>query len=162
MNISDGISVQGATVEDHDNNQLKILKRLHVSGICLVRNKIILKQPRLLFHGHVLSRNRVLLNLVKVKVISQLQELTSVPVLQFHSDVKLLYQVYSAYASLGSPLLSLIRKNTAWKWGTEERSAFENIRPALSTTCVLPYFDPKLKIPIITDEESDAVSAVLA
>ena len=87
MNISDGISVQGATEEDHDNNLLKILQRLHESGICLIRNKIILKQPRLLFHGNVLSRNEELLNVEKVNVISQLQELTSVPVL--HSFIRM-------------------------------------------------------------------------
>ena len=57
--------------------------------------------------------------------------------------------------------MQLIKKDMQWKWSADEREAFENIKAALSMSCVLQHYDSKLKTEIVTDAGLEAVSAIL-
>jgi hypothetical protein len=64
-------------------------------------------------------------------------------------------------ARIVEPLTRLLRKDTPWCWGSEQQSAFDNIKTILTERPVLAVFDPKLETELHTDASSLGYGAIL-
>ena len=60
------------------------------------------------------------------------------------------------------PLNKLLRKDSKWIWGPEQKKAFEASKTALLNSEALIHFDPKLPIVVTADSGSYGLGAVLA
>ena len=50
-----------------------------------------------------------------------------------------------------SPLYSLLRKNTRWKWGPEQQKAFDTAKSQLTSDRILEHYDPDKPIVLACD-----------
>jgi hypothetical protein len=60
------------------------------------------------------------------------------------------------------PLTALTNKNAQWKWGKEERHAFNCIKQCLKTKSILGYPDFTREMIIYTDASGYTIGAALA
>ncbi|KZR99654.1 Uncharacterized protein APZ42_004393, partial [Daphnia magna] len=67
-----------------------------------------------------------------------------------------------AFADKSHPLTALTRKSAEWKWGEEQRDAFECIKNCLITRPVLGYPDFSREFVIYTDASGYGIGSVLA
>ena len=65
------------------------------------------------------------------------------------------------FARIASPLYSLLRKETPWKWATPERDTFDNIKAALCSDSVLRHYDPTAELVLQCDASSVGEGAAL-
>jgi hypothetical protein len=65
------------------------------------------------------------------------------------------------YARIVEPLTRLVRKDTPWCRGSEQQSAFDNIKTILTERPVLAVFDPELETELHTDASSLGYGAIL-
>ncbi|KZS02422.1 Uncharacterized protein APZ42_000546, partial [Daphnia magna] len=66
------------------------------------------------------------------------------------------------FADKAHPLTALTRKSAEWKWGEEQRDAFECIKNCLITSSVLGYPDFSREFILYTDASGYGIGAVLA
>ena len=63
-------------------------------------------------------------------------------------------------ATVLTPLYKLLRKNISRLWGTEQKSAFEEIKK-LTSDLLLAHYDPDAKLILSCDASSYRLGAVL-
>ena len=61
-----------------------------------------------------------------------------------------------------TPLYKLLRKGAPWKWGKEEKQAFQTSEDLLTSSSLLVHFDPQLNLILACDASAYGVGAVLA
>ncbi|GBG86752.1 hypothetical protein CBR_g42036 [Chara braunii] len=66
------------------------------------------------------------------------------------------------FAAIARPLTNLIRKDQHLSWDAECQQAFATLKDALATTPILIRSDPLKQFILITDCQSEAISAILA
>ena len=66
-----------------------------------------------------------------------------------------------ALTELSEPLRRLQKCDTVWAWESEQQTAFEKIKTALTTFTVLTYIDKDKDHIIQTDSSKTELSAVL-
>ena len=54
-------------------------------------------------------------------------------------------------ATILVPLYKLLRKNTSWSWGPEQKSTFEGIKKQLISDSLLVHYDPEAKLILSCD-----------
>ena len=59
------------------------------------------------------------------------------------------------------PMHALLRKDTCWKWGTEQQEAFEKAKNRLQSSDVLVHYDPKKELLVCCDASPYRIGAVL-
>ena len=96
----------------------------------------------------------------KVQAIKDAAPPTSVSELQsFLGSANFLPKFVPDFAMIASPLYSLLRKETPWKWATPEQDAFDNIKAALCSDSVLRHYDPTVELVLQCDASSVGVGA---
>ena len=65
-------------------------------------------------------------------------------------------------ATVLAPLHKLLWKNTSWLWGTEQKSAFNEIKEQLTSDSLLVHYDPDAKLILSCDASAYGVGAVLS
>ena len=61
-----------------------------------------------------------------------------------------------------SPLYSLLRKNTRWKWGPEQQKAFDTAKSQLTSDRILEHYDPDKPIILACDASPCGLGGVLS
>ena len=65
-------------------------------------------------------------------------------------------------ATFLAPLQKLLWKNTSLLWGTEQKSAFEEIKKQLNSDLLQVHYDPDAKLILSCDASPYGVGAVLS
>ena len=65
-------------------------------------------------------------------------------------------------ATILAPLYKLLRKNTSWSWGPEQKSKFQEIKKQLTSDSLLVHHDPDVKLVLGCDASPYGVGAVLS
>ena len=98
----------------------------------------------------------------KVKAIVDIKLPQSIQTLQsFNGMVNYLKRFNPVLTELSEPLRRLKKCDTVWVWESEQQTAFEKIKTALTTLPVLTYFDKDKDHIIQTDASKTGLSAVL-
>ncbi|KFD58275.1 hypothetical protein M513_01038 [Trichuris suis] len=64
-------------------------------------------------------------------------------------------------ADVLAPLYQLVKDNSSWKWGTEQKNAFQRIKESLSSSISLAHYDSNRPLAISCDASSIGIGAVL-
>ena len=61
-----------------------------------------------------------------------------------------------------APLYGLLKHNSHWTWGPEQREAFQKAKSLLTSSKVLTHYDPTKPLILICDASPYGVGAVLS
>ena len=111
--------------------------------------------------GYIVSENGIAPN--KIESITTYPEPTNLKELGSFLGLASYYRKFvRAFAEKAHPLTALTKKNAKWKWGNEERDAFNCIKQCLTTRPILGYPDFTREFIIYTDASGYGIGAALA
>jgi transposase InsO family protein len=162
LNVSDDILISGKTEKNHDDSLYMLLQRLNDNGITLGVEKCVFKEKSLPFCGHVLSADGVSAQAAKIRAITALRPPGNVTELKsLLGMANYCARFIPGYSALVQPMLSLLRKNADWQWGSAQQASFEELKTALSANRVLGYFDPRNRTEVAVDAGPASLGAIL-
>ena len=159
--IADDILTHGETEVQHDGRLLTLLKTARMN-LSHNPDKIQFKSTDCKFLGHRLTPEGLQPDPEKIKAIISMQPLQSIQQLQsFNGMVKYLKRFSPVLSELTEPLRKLQKSDTVWAWESEQQTAFEKTKTALTTLPVLAHFDKNKEHIIQTDASKTGLSTVL-
>ena len=133
-----------------------------MNNLSLNPDKIQFKSTDCKFFGHRLTPEGLKPDPEKIKAILAMQPLQSIQQLQsFNGMVNYLKRFSPVLSELAEPLRKLQKSDTVWAWESEQQTAFEKTKTALTTLPVLAYFDKNKDHIIQTDASKTGLGAVL-
>ena len=133
-----------------------------MNNLSLNPDKIQFKSTDCKFFEHRLTPEGLKPDPEKIKAILAMQPPQSIQLLQsFNGMVDYLKRFSPVLSELAEPLRKLQKSDTVWAWESEQQTAFEKTKTALTTLLVLAYFDKNKDHIIQTDASKTGLSAVL-
>ena len=159
----DDIIVTGKDDEEHLNNLNEVLSRVEKAGMRLKKEKCVYMMPEVEYLGHKINSKGLQPSEHKVAAT------TEAPAPRDVSELKSFLGMVNYYgkflpniATLLAPLYRLLRKETAWQWGKEQRHAFEEVKKLLKSPNLLIHFDGDKPLVLACDASPYGVGAVLS
>ena len=157
----DDILIFSNNLKEHRAVVHEVLRRLKEHDLFLKPEKCEFEQPSVEYLGVIVSHNRIQMDPVKVKAI------TEWPTLQNPSDVRRFRGFANFYrrfikdfGKICKPLDRLTGKEP-WKWGAEEQAAFDELKRRFATHPVLAMWDFNKPTRVETDASGFATGGVL-
>lgn len=161
--LLDNILITGPSTEEHLDNIEEVLKRLSEAGLRLKAGKCQFMKPVLECLGHRIDAEGFHPVEAKVKAIKEAPSPTNPTELKSFLGMLNFYGKFMPdLATTLEPLHELLRKDTSWKWGTEQQEAFEKAKNRLQSSDVLVHYDPKKELLVCCDASPYGIGAVLA
>ena len=150
--IQDDVIIYGRNVEEHDSNLQNVITRIEQAGLKLNKDKCVFRQSQLEYFGHVISDKGISPNPKKVQAVKDLQAPTNQKELQrVIGLINYLGRYVSNLSTIMSPMTDLLKAETAWFWGPDQTTAFENVKSLLTKAPVLAYYDQTKPIVVSAD-----------
>ena len=95
------------------------------------------------FFGHIITRNGIVVDPERAKVIAQIPPRSSKRAMQsFLGKINFVRKFISDFAQIVRPFQGMIKKNESFKWNPPEKEAFDKIKQAIVEAPSLqsPYF----------------------
>ena len=167
IQIKDDILVHGLGKE-HDANLQAVLKRLYEYGIRLRKEKCHLGKQRVIWFGHIFSKQGMSPDPAKVEHIkgwAAPQDKQGVK--SFLQTCQFVSQYMRdsegpPYADVTAPRRNLTRKNTHFVWSPESQESFEEVKRRISDKTVLVAFNPDLQTRLYVDHGPEGIAAAIA
>ena len=113
--------------------------------------------------GYRITPEGQLPTLTKVKAITEAPAPTNISELKgFLGLVNYYDKFMNNLATILAPLYKILRKNTSWSWGPEQKSKFQEIKKQLTSDSLLVHYDPDVKPVLGCDASPYGVGAVLS
>ncbi|GBG69924.1 hypothetical protein CBR_g4750 [Chara braunii] len=147
-------------VESSDEDDPEILK-LARQRIALEKSKFFLSE--ISFLGYVVTSGGLRPDSRKVAAVKEAPVPTSLTQVRAFLGLASYYRRFiKSFAAIARPLTNLLRKDQPLSWDAECQQAFATLKDALATAPILIRPDPSKQFILITDWQSEAISAVLA
>lgn len=157
----DDVLVHAPDQATHDRNTRVVLQKMAEAGLTL-NEKCEFSQDSITFLGHVIDGNGIHIDPSKVEAVSNFPPPTNIPELQrFMGMLNQQAKFVPNLAEVTTPLRSLLCKDTAWIWDTQQEASFRQAKRLLLSPPVLAHYSPKRKTTIAADASNDGVGAVL-
>ena len=161
-NISDDIVVHAADPETHHQRLHAVMERLQQCGLTLNGDKCEFNMDRLVFMGILLTDKGIGPTTERVRAIAEAREPESASeVRSFLGLVSYSSRFIPDFATLSEPLRRLIKKDTEFVFGEEQRKAFSELKGALAKAGTLAFFDKDAPTQVIADASPVGLGAVL-
>jgi hypothetical protein len=162
LNISDDIIIHGKGDEAHDKNMEAAMKRIQESGLTLNPDKCQFRMTKLVFMGILASEKGIGPTEARVEAVNSAREPESASeVRSFLGLVNFSARFIPNLATIAEPLRRLTKKDVPFKFGEDERGAFNELKKALAECGTLSYYDPDAPTQIFTDASPVGLGAVL-
>ena len=159
----DDILISGTDEEDHLKNLSTVFETLQHLGLTLNQSKCKFFQNEVEYLGFILDKNGIRTNPDKIKAVMHAPAPTNITELQsFLGGVNYYSKFIQNMAEIATPLYTLLKRDTAWKWTEKQQKAFIHLKEKLMQTPVLYLYDPKLPLKLACDASSYGVGAVLS
>lgn len=161
----DDLIVFGNSLQQHNQNLVKVLERLRKVNLKLNPIKCEFMKKELLYLGHKISNKGVAPDPEKITALEQY------PIPQNAKEAKRFVAFANYYrkhinhfAEIAAPLNRLSRKNVKFEWTTECQKAFESLKTSLSNPPVMEFPDLSEENTFIlrTDASGIALGATLS
>ena len=141
------ILVTGSSPAAHLKNLEHVFTRLEEAGVHFKKEKCEFMLEEVEYLGHKISRDGLQPIQSKVAAVANAPEPSRVAELRsFLGLVNYYGKFLPDLATAEAPLHNLLRKNTPWRWGRDQQSAFEKVKALLQLSDLLVHFDPKKEI----------------
>jgi hypothetical protein len=155
----DDILVYSENEEDHAEHLRIVLTRLQ---LYVKFSKCEFWLKKVPFLGHVLSENRILVDLSKVQEVMDWKAPTTVhEVRSFLRLVSYYRRFISDFSKIVKPMMSLVQKDHKFAWTEECKAAFRTLRELLTTVPVLAQPDIEKSFDVFCDTSKNGLGCVL-
>ena len=159
----DDIIIYSKSLEQHVEHLRKVLECLRKNKLFAKPSKCMFAQSEVEFCGFLVSNKGIRTQPEKIGLIKEWPTPKDTSDLKSFLGLCGFYQRFiPGYASIVACLTSLYKKNTTWKWTTEEQSAFDRIKTELAHAVSLAYPDFSKKFIIHLDASKLALGAPLS
>ena len=161
----DDVLVCSHTFEDHLEHLRQVFSRLRQAGLRLKARKCLFLREEVPYLGHVVTRSGIKPDPSKTEKMRNYPPPTDVSeVRQFLGLASYYRRFVPQFASIASPLHSLLKKDAVFSWTSECQKAFDRLKNLLVSAPVLAYPQFQSKYPFIleTDASKKGLGAVLA
>ena len=159
----DDTIVYGRTFQEELERLEEVFRRFVSAGLKLKPSKCVLFQKSVAYLGHIVSKNGIETDPVKVERVCEW------PVPESSTEVKSFLGLAGYYcrfvpnfASVARPLRKLTEANVDFAWTSECQSSFDALKKLLSTAPILSYPDFSAEFILDTDASNHGIGAVLS
>ncbi|KAJ9540003.1 hypothetical protein OSB04_026509 [Centaurea solstitialis] len=157
----DDILIYSPTMEEHLEHIRKVFQVLAHSQLYANKKKCEFAKERLVYLGHVISKDGVEVEDAKIRSIIDWQVPKNVTELRGFLGLSGYYRKFvKGYGIIASPLTDLLKRNQ-FAWTEAAQSAFEELKKVLSSAPVLKLPDFSSEFVVETDASGTGVGAVL-
>ena len=159
----DDVLVFGNTFEEECSRLEEVLCRLRAANLKLSPKKCTFFQPEVPFLGHVVGREGVHTDPLKVSAVQDWPVPTDVAAVRSFIGLCSYYRRFvPKFATIAAPLHQLTKKGARFLWDETCQRAFDELKRVMVSAPVLPYPDPSLPYLLDTDASAEGVGAVLS
>ena len=166
--IADDIVIYGVgkdkeeATKDHDKKMRMFLERCRNKGIRLNKKKTELRKSEIKFLGHTLTSEGLKADPDKIKAIVEMEAPKNVQEVQrFNGMVNYLARFVPHMSQTIEPLRQLTNKSVQWKWGSEQKEAFEKIKELVTSTQILGYYSQEKPLYLQCDASQSGLGCAL-
>ena len=124
----DDILISGTDEEDHLKNLSTVFETLQHLGLTLNQSKCKFFQNEVEYLGFILDKNGIRTNPDKIKAVMHAPAPTNITELQsFLGGVNYYSKFIQNMAEIATPLYTLLKRDTAWKWTEKQQKAFIHV-----------------------------------
>lgn len=158
----DDILVWGRTLSEHNHRLRQVLNKLKNSGMTLNKSKCVVGVESIHFLGHKIDGTGIRPDDDKIKAISDMPEPTDKKGVQrFLGMINFVCRSIPNRASILEPLYALLKDNTMFFWGPDQKRSFSEIKKVLIQSPALAVFDPSLETIVSADASSYGIGGAL-
>lgn len=159
----DDILIAAKDPEEHEKILGQVFSSLLKAGITLNKSKCQFAQTSVHFLGHLISESGVQPSPAKVAAVRDMPEPANADQLRsFLGMANWIGQRFIPhYASMVSPLWTLLKKDHPYEWTEVHSTAFQTLKEALEKVSSLSWFDPHKKCKIFTDASAYGLGCCL-
>ena len=159
----DDILIFSRTLEEHMAHLETCFDRLRQANLTLKPNKCSFVTKSVNYLGHVISKDGILPNPDKTKVID------TFPAPKNQKEVRRLLGLTNYYkrfcknySTIVAPLNNLLKLDTEWDWSDECNNAFVTLKKFLTSPPLLSYPDTSKEFILTTDASLTAIGYILS
>ena len=158
----DDLIIFSKTLEEHMAHLEIVFDILHKAGLRLNLKKCNFFQKRIEYLGHVVTGKGVWPNKKNIEAIEKFPEPKNVRQVQGYLGLSTYYRRFIRnYADIAHPLYILLKKNTPWQWGEDQKNAFNSIKTSLTSFPCLRHPEFSRDFIVQTDSSGYGVGAIL-
>lgn len=158
----DDILICTDTIEEHLKVLKEVLKRLRFAGLKVKLAKCEFLKRKIVYLGHVISKEGVRVNDEKVKAIVNFPvPKTRKQIRSFLGMSGFFRRFVRNFSTIASPLTDLLREDVKFVWGDSQQLAFEKLKNALVNPPVLKFPDFSQPFTLVTDASQEGIGACL-
>jgi len=138
----DDIIIFMETLEEHQKVTRRVMELLWKHNLFLKPEKCEFEKTEVEYLGVIISQNSVKMDPVKVAGVMEWPTLSNRKEVQsFLGFTNFYCRFIQGFSHLVCPLFNLTQKDTEWRWGTEEQSAFDSLKGGITTAPILTLPD---------------------
>ena len=161
--VVDDICTTGSTPEEHFDNLVELLSRLHAAGLKLNKDKCKFYQTEVKFLGKIIDKNGKRLDPSSVDAIVNMPAPTDKQTLRsFLGHMSYISRHIPDIRIARAPLDALLKKDVNFVWEKAHSEAFSNCKKLASNPATLAHYDENLPLVLITDASPVGIAACLA
>ncbi|KAL4324042.1 hypothetical protein GQ457_11G007640 [Hibiscus cannabinus] len=158
----DNILIYSGGWQEHLLHVRQVLQTLRDNGFVAKRSKCAFSQEKVEYLGHVVSRNGLAVDPMKVRAIRVWPQPTNVKGVRSFLGIAGYYRKFiRRFATIAAPLSDLLRNGKSFVWTDEAQCAFEQLKECLCTAPVLGLPDFTKEFIVETDTSGIGIGAVL-
>jgi len=155
----DNILIFTETLEEHQRVTQRVMELLQKHNLFLKPEKYKFKKTEVEYLGVIISQNSIKMDPVKVAGVMEWPTPSNRKEVQsFLGFTNFYRRLIQGFSHLARPLFNLTRKDTEWRWGAEEQSAFDSLKERITTAPILALPDNSRPFRI----EADSLDSPLA
>jgi hypothetical protein len=158
----DDLIIVWPSFQKHISDLKQVFERLKHFGLRANRSKCCFARESINYLGHVITKDGIRVNPLKVEAIVKMIPPNNVKKLKsFIQMCSWFRRFVPDFSDVARPLTDLLKKNATWNWSTRQQAAFDDLKKFLTTAPVLRQADETLPFKIRTDASNYALGAVL-
>lgn len=159
----DDIVCYGRTLAESIENLEKVFKRMRTHKLLLNSGKCSLLHSSVTYLGHIISREGVSPDPMKVEAVVNFPTPKDVKELKSFLGLAGYYRKFiKNFARIAKPLKSLFKEGAEFRWESEQNEAFLTLKNILTSDKLLQYPDFSKEFILTTDASKEALGAVLS
>ena len=161
-NMSDDIIVFSKTHEEHEATIKKVMDRLREFNVTANRDKCEFFKREITFFGHVFSDQGISPSEEKISaVVNATPPQTKEEVKSLLGMAQYVSRFIPNYSATVEPLRVLTKQDEPWRWGKQEKEAFQSLKTSMADWKMIEYFDMTCPTELVVDASPCGLGAML-